>query len=74
MSAVHGRHFGKEMCAALGLDPSTIAEMVIRITPSEAATVEVRRFIQAPEVTDMARFITDHYELCPVKEPTDGPR
>lgn len=62
MAYVHGRHFGKQLCDVLGIDPSGVRRIEVVADLSSAAYVVIERLVTTEEVTgfadEMKRFRT----------------
>lgn len=62
LKAVSSEELGQSICKALGLDPSKITGMVVRIELGKAASIEVTGLVDEPEANQFAEQLT-RYEL-----------
>lgn len=66
LKTVSSEELGQSICKVLGLDPSKVTAMVVRIQPGKPASVEVTGLVEEPEAAKFAEQLTG-YELVPAK-------
>ena len=70
LKAVSSNELGQSICKVLGLDPSKVTGMVVRIEPGKPASVEVTGFVEQSEAARFAEQLT-RYELVPAQRQVD---
>lgn len=67
MSRLLGNKVGEEVCKVLGLNSSNIAKVDILLHASDAARVEITRFIESAELEGI-KSVLEKYEITRMKD------
>ncbi len=67
MSKLLGNRVGVDVCKALNLDPSNVAKLRILLDVSNAAQVEITRYLTSSEVGQLVE-VFERYEVTKVKD------
>ena len=66
MARLLGSKIGEGVCKILGLDPSDIAKLDIRLRAGDVATIEITRYLQSEELVKI-EGVLEKYEITAVK-------